>query len=172
MLKLDRTDAPAAGEHATVYVVFELSKKRWQLGVLLPGSKKLSRYSIAGGDLTALASRLARCRTQAGHSGASVRILSCYEAGLDGHWLHRWLTDQGVISHEVDPSSIEVSRRARRSAEPWSGRRNTFGRTKKLIRHLPEEFRYACLLTSTAPYKDGWSAAIPITSRHHASLPA
>jgi transposase len=115
MLKLDRTDTPAGGEYGTVYLVFELSKKTWQLGVLRPGSEKLSRYSIAGGDLAALASRLARCREEAGQSGGPVRIVSCYEAGLDGHWLHRWLTDQGVISHEVDPSSIEVSRRARRA---------------------------------------------------------
>jgi transposase len=115
MLKIDRTDTPAGGEYATVYVVFELSKKTWQLGVLRPGSEKLSRYLIAGGDLAALASRLARCREEAAQSGGPVRIVSCYEAGLDGHWLHRWLTDQGVISHEVDPSSIEVSRRARRA---------------------------------------------------------
>jgi transposase len=115
MSKLDRIDTPASGEHATVYLVFELSKTRWQLGVLLPGSEKLSRYSIAGGDLTALASRLARCRSEAARSGKPVRIVSCFEAGLDGHWLHRWLTDQGVISYEVDPSSIEVSRRARRA---------------------------------------------------------
>ena len=115
MSKLDRIDTPASGEHATVYLVFELSKTRWQLGVLRPGSEKLSRYSIAGGDLTALASRLAHCRAEVAHGGKSARILSCYEAGLDGHWLHRWLTDQGVISHEIDPSSIEVSRRARRA---------------------------------------------------------
>src|ERR1700682_981279 len=57
MFKLDRTDTPAGGEHATVYLVFELSKKTWQLGLLRPGSDKLSRYSIAGGDLTALAWR-------------------------------------------------------------------------------------------------------------------
>ena len=54
-------------------------------------------------------------RAKAGRCGKPVRILSCYEAGLDGHWLHRWLTEQGVISHEIDPSSIEVSRRARRA---------------------------------------------------------
>jgi transposase len=115
MLKLDRIDTPAGGEQATVYLVFELSKKTWQLGVLRPGSEKLSRYLITGGDLAALASRLARCREEAGQDGRPVRIVSCYEAGLDGHWLHRWLTDQGVINHEVDPSSIEVSRRARRA---------------------------------------------------------
>jgi transposase len=113
--KLDRTDAPTAEEYATVYVAFELSKAKWKLGVLLPGSEKLSRYTIAGGDLAALSARLSDMRAKAGRCGKPVRILACYEAGFDGHWLHRWLTDQGVISHEIDPSSIEVNRRARRA---------------------------------------------------------
>lgn len=115
MTKLDHTGTPASGEYATVHLVFELSKAKWKLGVMLPGSEKLSRYTITGGDLTALAARLAAARTKASGCGKPVRILSCYEAGFDGHWLHRWLTEQGVISHEVDPSSIEVNRRARRA---------------------------------------------------------
>src|SRR5437868_15248452 len=102
MLKLDWTDSPAIGEYATVYVVFELSTTRWQLGVLLPGSEKLRRYPIAGGDLTALASGLARCRAQAARSGTSVRTVSCYEAGGDGHSLRRWLTDPGLSSHAIE----------------------------------------------------------------------
>src|SRR5712664_179464 len=113
MSTLDHTDTPAASEYATVYVVFELSKAKWQLGVMLPGSQKMSRYTIDGGDLAALSGRLAAARAKAGRSGKPVRIVSCYEAGLDAHWLHRWLTEQGVINYEVDPSSIEVSRRAR-----------------------------------------------------------
>ena len=116
MSKLDRTDAPATvEEYATVHLIFELSKAKWKLGVLLPGSTKLSRYTIDGGDLAALTKRLSEVRTKAGRSGKPVRILSCYEAGFDGHWLHRWLTQQGVINHEIDPSSIEVNRRARRA---------------------------------------------------------
>jgi transposase len=115
MIKLDRTDAPAAAEHATVYLAFELSKAKWKLGVLLPGSQKLSRYTIGGGDLVALAARLADIRKKAASRGQPVRILACYEAGLDGHWLHRWLMQQGLINHEIDPSSIEVNRRARRA---------------------------------------------------------
>jgi transposase len=98
-----------------VHVVFELSKAKWKLGVLLPGDEKPSIYTIDGGDLKALAGLLAAARTKAERSGKPVRVLSCYEAGLDGHWLHRWLTQQGVISHVVDPSSIEVNRRARRA---------------------------------------------------------
>jgi transposase len=115
MTKLDRTDAPATRDYATIHVVFELSKSKWMLGMMLPGSEKLSRYTIAGGDLNALASRLADARVKAARAGKPVRIVSCYEAGFDGHWLHRWLTDQGVITHEIDSSSIQVSRRARRA---------------------------------------------------------
>jgi transposase len=109
------TDAPAGHEYATAFVAFELSKCKWQLGVILPGSAKMSRYMIDGGDLTALACRLALVRAKAERSGRPVGVMSCYEAGLDGHWLHRWLTDQGVVNHEIDASSIEVSRRARRA---------------------------------------------------------
>ena len=114
MLNL-HADAPASTEYATVYLVFELSKAKWKLGVLLPGSQKMSHFTIAGGDLTALAARLETMRAKAGRCGKPVRILSCYEAGLDGHWLHRWLIEQGVVSHVVDPSSIEVNRRSRRA---------------------------------------------------------
>jgi transposase len=115
MSKIDHAGTPATAEYATVHVVFELSKAKWKLGITLPGSQKMSHYTINGGDLPALSERLANARSKAARSGKPVRILSCYEAGLDAHWLHRWLTDQGVISHEVDPSSIEVSRRARRA---------------------------------------------------------
>jgi len=115
MLKLDHTDAPTTDDYATMYVAFELSKAKWKVGVMLPGSAKMSRYTIAGGDLTALAERLAAARTKAARTGKPVRIVSCYEAGFDGHWLHRWLTDQGVINHEIDPASIQVNRRARRA---------------------------------------------------------
>lgn len=116
MLKLDHTDASAADEYGTVYVAFELAKARWQLGILLPGAQKMSRYTITGGDLADLTRLLALARSRAErNTGKPVRFLSCYEAGYDGHWLHRWLMKAGVFNHEIDPSSIEVSRRARRA---------------------------------------------------------
>jgi len=42
-------------------------------------------------------------------------VVSCYEAGRDGFWLHRFLVAQGVENLVVDSSSIEVSRRQRRA---------------------------------------------------------
>ena len=42
-------------------------------------------------------------------------VISCYEAGRDGFWLHRYLEHQGVENLVVDAASIEVNRRKRRA---------------------------------------------------------
>jgi transposase len=42
-------------------------------------------------------------------------VRSCYEAGRDGFWVHRWLVGAGVENVVVEASSIEVNRRARRA---------------------------------------------------------
>ncbi len=42
-------------------------------------------------------------------------VVSCFEAGRDGFWLHRLLTAHGVINHVVEPTSILVTRGARRA---------------------------------------------------------
>ena len=49
MSKLNLTDTSAAAEYATVYVAFELSKAKWKVGVMLPGSQRVSRFTIDGG---------------------------------------------------------------------------------------------------------------------------
>ena len=63
MLNLDHTDIPAFSEYATVYVVFELSKAHWRLGVMIPGSRKMSRFSVPGGDSEALSALFAKIRS-------------------------------------------------------------------------------------------------------------
>jgi transposase len=113
-----RPSTPAAEREAnTIVVVFELSRAKWLVGVCLPGSDKLSRYTIEAGDLAALMALLAAARrkVEARWPGAAVAIVSCYEAGYDGFWLHRWLTGHGIRNHVVDPASIQVNRRARRA---------------------------------------------------------
>ena len=44
-----------------------------------------------------------------------MEVISCYEAGYDGFWLHRLLEAQGVRNHVIDPASLQVDRRARRA---------------------------------------------------------
>lgn len=48
-------------------------------------------------------------------AAARPPVRSCYEAGRDGFWLHRWLLAHEVENVVVDASSIEVNRRARRA---------------------------------------------------------
>lgn len=38
-------------------------------------------------------------------------MLSCYEAGRDGFWIHRALVGEGIDNKIIDSASIEVSRR-------------------------------------------------------------
>jgi transposase len=45
----------------------------------------------------------------------TCRVLSCYEAGRDGFWLHRCLVSHGMENLVVDSASIEVNRRAKRA---------------------------------------------------------
>ena len=42
-------------------------------------------------------------------------VVSCYEAGREGFWLHRFLQGHGITNHVVDSPSIEVNRRRRRA---------------------------------------------------------
>ena len=72
-MRADHTDAPAGCEYATIYVAFELSKTKWQLGVMMPGAEKMSRYRIDGGDVVELSSLLAKAREGRG----TLRFVSC-----------------------------------------------------------------------------------------------
>jgi transposase len=114
---MDTPDTALRGQDTTIvgrlYVAFELGDRSWKLS-LGDGVRAPSRCTVAAGDtasvLTAIAKAKARCRLA---TDAPVR--SCYEAGRDGFWLHRWLSDQGIVNLVVDPASIEVNRRARRA---------------------------------------------------------
>ena len=44
-----------------------------------------------------------------------VDVFTCYEAGRDGFWLHRFLTNQNIMNFVIDSASIEVNRRQRRA---------------------------------------------------------
>src|SRR5215475_8781516 len=78
----------------TIYTALDLGRRRWTEGMLLPGDHEARLFQIAGGDREALSELIRRQRQMVGDPGA--RVVSCYEAGRDGFWLHRWLADQGV----------------------------------------------------------------------------
>jgi transposase len=97
-----------------LYMAVELSARRWQLAFGLGLATPSRRRTIPAGDATALRQELAAARQRFGLA-ATTRVRSCYEAGRDGFWVHRWLTQLEVANVVVDSASIEVSRRRRRA---------------------------------------------------------
>ena len=98
----------------TLSVAFELGKSEWRLACT-PGLDHLPLVrTIAARDLIALEGELTRAKAHCGLP-AHAAVRSCYEAGRDGFWLHRYLRSRGVANDVVDSSSSEVNRRARRA---------------------------------------------------------
>jgi transposase len=95
-----------------LYVAFELSAKSWKIA-LGPGDKRYREVTVDAGDLAGVERATAMAKEWFGHA-ADGPILSCYEAGRDGFWLHRALEARGWANVVVDAASMDVDRRARR----------------------------------------------------------
>jgi transposase len=108
--------APADATPATVFVALELSRSTWLVALHSPVAGKVSQHRLEGGDAEGLLALVARKRGQAEERlGRPVRVASCFEAGYDGFWLHRWLCARGVENRVLDAASLLVDRRARRA---------------------------------------------------------
>jgi len=98
---------------SVLYLAFELSNKKWKLGFSIGLGQKVRIRTIDSGDLTALRSEIKLAR-QRFNLPEKTRVVSCYEAGRDGFWIHRFLTSEEIRNLVVDSASIEVNRRKRR----------------------------------------------------------
>ena len=110
------TPAAAATDPATVFVSIELSRKSWVVGLHTPLADKIGLPTLDAGDSAGLLELIRRTAGKVKRAvGGPVRVLSCYEAGYDGFWLHRVLEGAGIVNHVIDPASLQVNRRARRA---------------------------------------------------------
>ena len=101
---------------STVHIAIELSVSSWLVAARLPGAEKSRLHRIEGGDTAALLGLFAELRSRASAKLAGeADVVCCFEAGRDGFWLHRLLTAHGVAAYVLEPTSILVSRRARRA---------------------------------------------------------
>jgi hypothetical protein len=101
-------------ERNTLMLAMELGETGWLLGFASAYGQKPLRRKIASRDRKALLREIEWAKAKLGLE-AGVRVVSCYEAGRDGFWLHRFLVAQEVESLIVDSASIEVSRKKRRA---------------------------------------------------------
>ena len=98
----------------TLYVAFELSAQNWKLAMTSGFGVAPWLRTMPAGDLRAVERAIRQARIRFGLAPAAP-VVSCYEAGRDGFWIHRALTQLGLANRVVDSSSIEVNRRARRA---------------------------------------------------------
>ncbi|MBU0754150.1 MAG: IS110 family transposase [Planctomycetes bacterium] len=96
---------------AEMYLAIELSSKNWKLA--FSNGAKDRFVSVKSGDLMTLEQSIQTAKKRL-KLPVRAKVLSCFEAGRDGFWLHHYLLKQGINNLVVDSSSIEVNRRKRR----------------------------------------------------------
>jgi transposase len=114
-MQASHVSTPIKSNVSTIFVALELSQRSWLVTMHCPDKDKISRHKLEGGDHAGLLTLIERMRERAARTlGAVPVVVSCYEAGYDGFWLHRLLMAAGITNHVFDPASIAVDQRARR----------------------------------------------------------
>jgi len=113
MEKAQEMKRTESGErNCNLYLAFELGNTKWKLA--FSDGEKVRYVSIVARGLKQLGEEVEKAKKRF-RLVEGVRVLSCYEAGRDGFWLHRWLVSEAIENRVVDSSSIEVNRRKRRA---------------------------------------------------------
>ncbi|HEV2670618.1 MAG TPA: IS110 family transposase [Gemmatimonadales bacterium] len=95
-------------------LAFELGERSWKLGFTTGLGQRPRIRQVPAGAVDRVLEEIARAKRRL-KLAEETAVVSCYEAGRDGFWLHRYLVAHGIMNHVVDSSSIEVKRRARRA---------------------------------------------------------
>src|ERR1700755_1944932 len=107
---------PTVGHCGTIFVAIELSQKTWLVTLHSPDRDRISRHKLEGGDHVGLLALIEKVKARAAEKlGSAPGVVSCYEAGYDGFWLHRLLQAAGITSFVFDAASIAVEQRSRRA---------------------------------------------------------
>jgi transposase len=99
---------------ASLFLAFELSERMWKLGFTVGRGQRPRVRQIPAGAVDRLAQEIVRAKARF-DLPVDAPVVSCYEAGREGFWLHRYVVGHGLRNYVVDSSSIEVNRRARRA---------------------------------------------------------
>jgi transposase len=107
---------PIVDHNGTIFVAIELSQTNWVVVIRSPERDRISHHKLTAGDFDGFLALIDTARARAGRvRGFVPAVVSCYEAGYDGFWLHRRLTAAGIANYVLDPASIAVEQRGRRA---------------------------------------------------------
>ena len=82
----------------------ELSNRQWKLG-FTDRRHKIRRVAMEARNLVALQEQIGRAKSRFGLP-ADAPVFSCYEAGCDGFWLHRYLVSRGIDNQVLDEAVV------------------------------------------------------------------
>lgn len=88
----------------TLYMALELGSGEWRLGFTTGLGQKARERSIGARDVATLEREIGRAQERF-QLASSTRVVSCYEAGRDGFWLHRCLVEAGAENLVVDSAA-------------------------------------------------------------------
>ena len=97
-----------------LYVAFELGWGSWKMAFTVGAGQSPRIRTVPARSTSSVLYEIKMAKLRFGLP-ANAPVVSCYEAGRDGFWLHRFLLHQGIQNIVVDSASIEVSRRKRRA---------------------------------------------------------
>lgn len=106
-------ESNAPGDRRLLMAI-ELGRRQWKLGFTTGVGQRPRRRTVSTNAWDRVGEEIAAAKSRL-QVPTDAPVVSCYEAGRDGFWVHRYLTTLGVTNLVVDSSSIEVSRRARRA---------------------------------------------------------
>src|SRR5882672_11233160 len=102
-----------SAKKAGLYVAFELSRKKWKLGISDGKTARARVISMEAQDWKKLAEEIEKARERFGLE-VDAPVRSCYEAGREGFWIHRALVERmGIENIVFDAASMDVKRRKR-----------------------------------------------------------
>lgn len=118
-------------------IALELSNSKWKIG--FTNGQKTRICNVAAGDLEGFQEQVEKARKKLAVP-EDTPAYSIYEAGRDGFWIHRWLTELGIHNRVVDSASIQVNRRKRHLKTDLVDVKALL----RLLRHLLDGDREVC----------------------------
>ena len=104
--------AEASRSERVLHMALELAEKSWTVAFTTGLGQRPRIRRVASRDLEALAYEIEKAKRRLGLA-AETPVVSCYEAGMEGFWVHRALGERGIENQVVDSSSIDTKRRRR-----------------------------------------------------------
>jgi transposase len=142
-----------ASASPVLYLAFELSTGQWKLASTTAHGQRARVVPVRARDTAGVLAEIARAKRRF-RLPQDAKVFTCYEAGRDGFWLHRFLHHRGISNVIVDSSSIEVNRRARRAKADSLDAVSLVGR---LVRYCEGETDECSTVEVPDPTdEDGW----------------